>query len=138
VKVGLRTEDAKKFNVPLIISEFGACMGGPTCITEITGLMDACDDYLTGWAYWQFKKLGDLTTTAGTGNEGFYNEDGSLQDDKVSALARPYLPYTQGTLKSVKFNSTEKTLSATFELDSNINAPTVIYFSTEYHYSKGI
>jgi hypothetical protein len=78
VKVGIRANDAKKANVPLIISEFGACMGGDTCIVEITGLLDASDAYLTSWAYWQYKKLGDLTTTAGTGSEGFYNEDGTL------------------------------------------------------------
>jgi hypothetical protein len=73
-----RDEDAEKLGVPLIISEFGACMGGHTCQVEIDTLGDAADVFLTSWAYWQFKKLGDLTTTAGTGNEGFYNEDGSL------------------------------------------------------------
>ena len=134
VKVGMRANDAKKANVPLIISEFGACMGGDTCIVEITGLLDASDAYLTSWAYWQYKKLGDLTTTAGTGSEGFYNEDGTLQDAKVATLVRPYVPYTQGTLQSVNFNKTTKVLNVTFTLDSNIKAPTVFYFNQEYTY----
>ena len=53
-------------------------MGGHTCTVEIDYLGDAADAYLTSWSYWQFKTLGDLTTTAGTGSEGFYNNDGTL------------------------------------------------------------
>jgi hypothetical protein len=33
------------------------------------------------------KNFADLTTSAGTGSEGFYNNDGTLQDGKVKALA---------------------------------------------------
>lgn len=138
VKVGIRANDAKKVNVPLIISEFGACMGGDTCIVEITGLLDASDAHLASWAYWQYKKLGDLTTTAGTGSEGFFNDDGTLQDAKVASLVRPYLPYSQGTLESVNFNKITKVLKATFTLDTTIQAPTVVYFNQEYTYISGI
>ena len=91
VKVSQRDKDAQKLSIPLIISEFGACLGGETCVEEITSLTEACDDSLASWAYWQFKKYGDLTTTAMTGNEGFYNEDGTLQSDKVKALTRSYI-----------------------------------------------
>ena len=91
MKVAQRLTDAKRLHIPLIFSEFGACLGGETCVTEITGLTKACDDNLASWSYWQFKKYGDLTTTAMTGNEGFYNEDGSLQQDKVKALTRTYI-----------------------------------------------
>jgi len=78
-------------NIPLIISEFGACLGGPTCAAEVQSVAEVCDEYLASWAYWQFKKFGDLTTTAGTGSEGFYNDDGSMQDDKVKTLTRTYM-----------------------------------------------
>jgi hypothetical protein len=46
---------------------------------------------LAGWAYWQLKFYKDLTTTAGTGSEGFYEQNGTLQDIKVKALTRSYL-----------------------------------------------
>jgi len=61
---------------------------------------DVADEYLVGWAYWQFKYYADLTTSAseGNGSEGFYNNDGTLQDWKVKALARSYLQFTQGVL----------------------------------------
>ena len=51
-------------------------------------MCDVADEHLVGWAYWQFKYYEDLTTSAGTGSEGFYNQDGSLQEWKAKALAR--------------------------------------------------
>jgi hypothetical protein len=36
------------------------------------------DEILAGWAYWQYKTYEDLTTSASTGAEGFWNKDGSL------------------------------------------------------------
>ena len=113
----------------MIISEFGACMGGHTCEVEINTLTDAADAFLASWAYWQFKKLGDLTTTAGSGSEGFYDDDGTLQVDKVTALSRPYAQYTQGTLKSMNFNRTAETLIFSFLADTSIAQPTVVYYS---------
>jgi len=47
-------------------------------VTEITQVASTCDEYLVGWGYWEYKPYADLTTTAGTGSEGFYNNDGSL------------------------------------------------------------
>lgn len=82
--------------VPLIFSEFGACLNSTACVTEITQLTETCDDNLVGWAYWEYKPFGDLTTSAGTGSEGFYNNDGTLQTGKVQALARSYFMKTQG------------------------------------------
>jgi len=59
---------------------------------------------LVGWAYWEFKTYKDLTTSAKTGSEGFYNNDGTLQDYKVKALARTYNMLSQGTLKYQNFD----------------------------------
>jgi endoglycosylceramidase len=89
--VGTRAQDAERYNVPLIISEFGACLNSSACVQEINAVGDVCDNHLSGWAYWQFKNFADLTTSAGTGSEGFYNNDGTLQSEKVKALARTYL-----------------------------------------------
>lgn len=72
-RVHTRQEDAEKLGVPLIISEFGACLDGPSCVQEITQVGQVCDEELVGWAYWQFKNFEDLTTSAGTGSEGFYS-----------------------------------------------------------------
>ena len=51
-------------------------------------MTEVSDAHLAGWAYWEFKNFEDLTTSAGTGSEGFYNNDGSLQAWKVKAMAK--------------------------------------------------
>lgn len=53
-------------------------MTDEVCTREIKQVGDLADKNLTGWAYWQFKTYADLTTTAGTGSEGFWNQDGSI------------------------------------------------------------
>ena len=95
-RVGTRSEDAERYGLPLIISEFGACMGSEACVQEIKAVTDTCDKHLVGWAYWEFKNYADLTTSAGTGSEGFYDADGTLQEAKVKIMARTYFPATQG------------------------------------------
>jgi endoglycosylceramidase len=72
------------------LSEFGACLTEGPCTQEIKFVADEADKYLAGWAYWQFKFFEDLTTSAGTGSEGFYDKEGNLQAWKVKALARTY------------------------------------------------
>lgn len=52
LRIGTRSEDAERYGVPLIISEFGACLDSKACAVEITSSTDACDNHLAGWAYW--------------------------------------------------------------------------------------
>lgn len=105
---------------------------------EINAVADACDNHLAGWAYWQFKNFADLTTSAGTNSEGFYNVDGTLQSSKVKALARTYLPATQGVLKSQSFNVTSGVFNATYTVDTSITEPSVVYYSFDFWYPEGI
>ena len=121
-----------------MISEFGACMTEANCVQEINQVAQVSDEYLVGWGYWQFKFYQDLTTSAGTGSEGFYNSDGSLQQWKVKALARSYLPYTQGILTKQAFNTENADFSAEFTYKSSVQAPTRIYLNSEYWYTKGV
>ena len=76
-KVNVRAEDAKRFNVPLVYSEFGACSNTLVCFHEITAAADAFDDHLASWMYWMFKGFGDFTTT-GSLTEGYYDGAGNL------------------------------------------------------------
>ena len=64
-RINTRADDAKKYKVPLIVSEFGACTSSLACAQELKAVTDVCDEQLVGWAYWEFKKFKDLTTTAG-------------------------------------------------------------------------
>jgi endoglycosylceramidase len=127
-RIGTRDEDAKKLGIPLIMSEFGACMNTSECVTEVTQVTDVADEHLAGWAYWEFKTYKDLTTSAGTGSEGFYNDsDGTLQTGKVKALSRSYVKAAQGTTKSMKFDTKTGNFEAIVELDLSIEKPTLIH-----------
>jgi len=136
-----RHEDAVRLGLPLFISEFGACLTEESCSAEIKRNGDQGDKYNVGWAYWQFKYYKDLTTSAsaGEGNEGFYNNDGSLQTWKVKALARSYMMATQGepALSGTTFNSDTSAFSATYTVNTGITAPSVTYLNSEYWYPKG-
>ena len=97
------------------------------------------DEYLTSWAYWQFKTFSDLTTVAGTGSEGFYNDDGTLQTYKVKALARSYMPYTQGSLSSIRFDPESSEFDAEFRYESGTQGvDTVAYLNAEFYYPDGL
>ena len=121
-----------------MITEFGACVTEGPCTQEISQVGDVADDLLVGWAYWQFKTYADLTTSAGTLSEGFWNQDGSLQDWKVKALSRSYLPYTQGTLSHMHFDKNTSFLKARFTFaETSAGSETSIYLNKEYWYPQG-
>jgi len=132
-----RARDAARLEVPMFVSEFGACFDSENCAMEIGLVADASDRNKAGWAYWQFKNYWDFTTTAGRGNEGFYNYDGTLQQIKVKALARTYLPFVQGALEQINFDKTTGDFKGEFVYDASIDAPTVLYFSSQFWYPQG-
>ena len=78
-----------------------------------------------------------MTTSAGTGSEGFYNSDGSLQEYKVKALGRPYMMYTQGTLSAMKYDDSANTFHAEFTLGES-TAKSVAFLSQDYYFNCGI
>jgi len=136
-RITTRDKDAKRLGVPYVITEFGACLTEGPCTQEIQQVADIADEFLVGWAYWQFKFFEDLTTTASVGAEGFYNYDGSLQQWKVKALARTYLQNTQGQLTKLNFNTVTGTFNGEFIVNTEIAAPTVLYASKKYWYPHG-
>ena len=136
-RVGTRAEDAERYGIPLFISEFGACLNSSSCVMEINALADVCDEFLSGWAYWQLKNFADLTTSAGTGSEGFYNNDGTLQEGKVKALTRTYMMSTQGVLRSMQFNTESSNFESSFDVNTSIQQPSVLYYNSQYWYPNG-
>lgn len=95
------------------------------------------DDYLTSWAYYQYKPFGGDFTTIARGNpEGFWNQDGTLQEYKVKALARAYLPYTQGRLTKVQFDPSTAAFTAEFTYSDAAKGSTVAYLNQEYWYAS--
>lgn len=137
-----RKADANRLGVPLFITEFGACLSEGPCTQEINQVANNADDQLAGWAYWQFKYFEDLTTSAGTGSEGFYEFDAAvqewkLQDWKVKALARTYLMTTQGALIKHKYNPNDQVFKAQFTINTSITNYSELYLNKQYNYPKG-
>lgn len=129
-RISHRNSDAEKLGVPLIFSEFGACMDSKGCAQEIQSVADISDMYLGGWAYWQYKPFKDLTTSAGNRSEGYFNNDGSVQVEKVMALNRAYVKAAQGTIKSMNFTSSGSNsgyFRSVIKIDSSIADPTELH-----------
>lgn len=135
-RLGTRAHDAVRLGVPFMVTEFGACLTEAPCTQEIQQVTDVADEKLAGWAYWEFKTYKDLTTSAGTGSEGFYNKDGSLQSWKVKALARSYFMAIQGVPTLQAFNTQTAVFKAEFTVDTSIDAPTIMYLNKEFYYPK--
>lgn len=127
-RIGQRARDAERLGVPLVITEFGACLTEGPCTQEINQVGDIADEHLVGWAYWQYKIYEDLTTSASTGAEGFWEQDGTLQEYKVKALARSYMPLTQGVLTSMQFDTETAQFVAQFDFSSTA-AESVAYLN---------
>ena len=133
-----RAKDAERVGVPLVITEFNAWLTEEPSTQEINQVGATADDHLVGWAYWKFKTYADLTTSAGTGSEGFWNQEGTLQDYKVKALARSYMPYTQSNLFHMKFDTETAFLDASFTFsDASKDSETSVYLNKEYWYPSG-
>jgi hypothetical protein len=128
-RISTRAEDARKLGVPLIISEFGACLDSDVCAREIDQVAQACDDmiyHVSGWAYWQFKTYKDLTTSAGDKSEGLWNKDGTLQQGKLKALTRPYARYAQGYIIYQGVMQDGKGFEVDIYVDTSIEEPTEV------------
>ena len=139
-RVTSRRLDGLNLKTGLFVSEFGACFNTDNCVAEITGVTEACDYNLAGWAYWMFKQFGDFTTSGQsdvTGGEGFYFNN-SLQVGKVKALARTYIQYYQGVPELIKFDSKTGYFEANFTLMPNVKEASVLFASREYYYPNGI
>lgn len=104
-KVKKNIKDSRELNVPLILSEFGACSDSEACYNEIIGTVRACEKNLVSWAYWNYKPYGDFTTSAIAlvEKEGIYNKDGTVQIFKERSLSRAYVRYYQGLPVSFAF-----------------------------------
>ena len=135
-----RQTDAKKLNVPLMITEFGACYDTPACVREIEQVMDHCENtQCAGWAYWQFKQYKDHTTVGDKGMQGFYNQFGQLQQGKIYALSRPYMMKIPGLLTFSKYDPDNKQYTAIFKLSMRYNqaCEAVIFVNEQYYFPNG-
>jgi hypothetical protein len=97
-------------------------------VTEINSVTEVCDENLVSWGF----KRG--STTSGSYTEGLYSQDGSLQTNKLKALARTYISAFQGVPLKMSSNSTSNDFYAEYEVDPSIQGPTDVSLSLNYPY----
>ena len=131
---------AEKLNVPMFLSEFGACSDSLACYNEIISVMKITEENFISWSYWNYKPYGDHTTSAieMVSYEGIYNDDGTVQNIKEKGLSRGYVMYYQGKPIDFKYQANSNTnFETSFEYHKNITEPSVLYYNKDFFYKKG-
>jgi hypothetical protein len=121
-----------------IMTEFGANDNRTIGIDAMDYVLNRADDHIQGAIYWQFKYNDDLTTS-GDVTESLFNADGTLQTDKVKALARTHAQKIAGVPHQHRFFPESGAFLLEYDADCD-RAPgrtTVIYMSLAYWYPKG-
>eukprot|EP01114_Cavostelium_apophysatum_P023075 TRINITY_DN8580_c0_g1_i1.p1 TRINITY_DN8580_c0_g1~~TRINITY_DN8580_c0_g1_i1.p1 ORF type:complete len:268 (-),score=43.04 TRINITY_DN8580_c0_g1_i1:53-856(-) len=117
-----------------MMTEFGAVGNKSTSAEDLGFVTGLADSTLSGWMYWQFKLFQDLTTQ-GSG-EGFY-QNGVLEEPKVKALSRTYAQAISGVPTHVQFDPWTSKFELVYVMNTNIDAPTVIYLNEGWYYPNG-
>ena len=131
---------AANLNVPMFLSEFGACSDSKACYNEIVSVVKICEENFISWSYWNYKPYGDHTTSAieMVTYEGIYNSDGTVQNIKEKGLSRGYVMYYQGKPLEFKYEKNSDTnFETSFEYHKNITEPSVLYYNKDFFYKKG-
>lgn len=137
-----RQKDAKRLNVGMIMTEFGAAQDIKPDLYALNKMMKMTEKHLQSYVYWQFKYYQDLTTCTPEG-EGLYNPDGTIVMDKMLILSRTYPQSVSGAVKSHSFDEITKLFNLEYTLSPSTTTstpppPTVISYSKEIHYPNGI
>lgn len=114
------------------MTEFGAVRGNSRELAHLRDLLQAADDHLQSWTYWQLKKFRDFTTA--NAQEALFTADGRVETAKLRTLSRTYAVATAGVPTKMHFEA------GVFELDfvaTVQEAPTEIYLNEALHYPEG-
>ncbi|EFA85830.1 hypothetical protein PPL_01061 [Heterostelium album PN500] len=117
------------------MTEFGAISNTTNAMDTITYMMNEADNYFQSWCYWQFKFYNDLTTSGPT--ESLYLADGSLDVIKVRTLSRTYAQAIAGSPQKMTFDIQTASFTFSYEIDTSITQPTIIYLNEAMHYPNG-
>lgn len=128
---------AEGLGIPSFLTEFGAVKDSIYESSELSNVAGRAEENLVSWAYWQYKGYNDITTAGKSNEEGFYNEDGSLQTSKVKALARTYAYAVTGKVEKNYFEADSGKFELIFKW-KKCSLNTEIYVSEEFYYRNGL
>ncbi len=130
-----RVADSARLGTGHFVTEFGANDNDKPGVDGMDEIMANCDASLSGWMYWAYKWFGDFTTQSAA-QEGLFNADGSLQEDKATSIARPYAHAIAGTPVAVVYNKPLGRFSVQFVTSPEASGPTEIFLSAR-HFPNG-
>lgn len=141
----MRKKDASRLGTGMALTEFGATediIGDLHALERVTAL---ADKHQQSWMYWQFKYYQDITTITPKG-ETLYNEDGSVNEDKLRILSRGYPFAVAGVLSEYAYEVLTGRFSMQYTLlpqgasdkDSHSDArTTLVYVNKALAYPNG-
>lgn len=141
----MRRKDADRLGIGMIMTEFGASEDIRSDLYLLDKLADLSDKFQQSWMYWQFKYYEDLTTCTPVG-ESLYNEDGSVNEHKLTVLSRTFPQATAGRINEYSYHLLAKAFefsytpldSATFSAAKNEEAKTTrVYLNHDLSYPNG-
>ena len=120
------------------MTEFGAVGSDSVSLQLLETVLDAAEQRLQSWAYWNFKSYDDITTAGSPASEGLYNPDGSVQTQKVRLLSRPFATAVAGHPIRSKFDSRTNAYTLRYKvIESLLNATTDIFINRAIYYPRG-
>jgi endoglycosylceramidase len=137
-----RRKDAQRLGVGMIMTEFGAAKDMRYDLSQVEKVVNLADQHQQSWIYWQLKYYEDLTTCTPQG-ESLYNEDGTVNQHKITLLSRSYPQAVAGTVKNYMYHVATKQLDVTYTPLATVPttkaaAQTDLYVNQELSYPHGL
>lgn len=133
-----KADAAEKLGIAAFMTEFGALSDTNKSCDEIARVTGLAESRLHSWSYWQLKWYNDFTTADKPGSvESFYNVDGSLQTNKVKALARSYAYATCGVPQNTTFDAQTGTFTLVYVTGECQGQQTELFLSSDFWYPNG-
>jgi len=114
---------AKKWDTPILIGEWGISPLYPGASGYITSLNSVYDELKISHTFWEASMSPTIWNME---NTSVFNPDGSVRE-KALALDRPYPRAVAGTIKSFSFDPGKKQFEMVWTEDPKISAPTEIH-----------
>ena len=134
-----RQEDWKKMGVAPIVTEFSISAHykvGDDTWKQTNERLGYFDDYLLSWTGWEYKsyvpkqtQTDFVPTCTGCGDGLFYGDRNPKNPNWLTAknFSRPYVAASAGHLLSMTVDPETSELKFSYQMDSSIDAPTVVY-----------
>lgn len=130
-----KLKKAESLGFSTFLTEFGALYNSADEVQEIGSVARTAENRFQSWAYWQFKNFHDITTSSLGSQEGFYLENGQLQENKIAALAVTYVYALCGQPISNDFDRGTGMYILEFN-PGKCSKNSEIYISEDYYYKE--